>query len=339
MKILTISNLLLAAALVTANAQTPQPARPQPGTVAPSAPPQTNVAPAPRPMQPPSLTAAMISPNTVVLTIGDQKFTRAQFEALVAVLPDQLKAAAQGANKRKFVEQFAELESLAGEARRRKLDQSAEVRQMAALQMDQLLANELYKNVNATTQIDDAQLRAYYDQHKSEFEEVKASHILVRFKGSPVPLKSGQKELTDEEALAKAKDIRAKLLAGADFATLAKTESDDSGSGANGGSLGTFGHGRMVKVFEDAAFSLPVGQVSEPVKSQFGYHIIKVDERTEKKFEDVKPQIEARLKPEITRKALDDLRKSIPITIDDQYFGTAAAAPAPHAAPPAPQAK
>lgn len=337
MKILTISNLLLAAALVTASAQTP--ARPQPGTVAPSAPPQTNVAPAPRPMQPPSLTAAMISPNTVVLTIGDQKFTRAEFEALVAMLPDQLKAAAQGPNKRKFVEQFAELESLAGEARRRKLDESAEVKQMAALQMDQLLANELYKNVNATTQIDDAQLRAYYDQHKSEFEEVKASHILVRFKGSPVPLKSGQKELTDEEALAKAKDIRAKLLAGADFATLAKTESDDSGSGANGGSLGTFGHGRMVKVFEDAAFSLPVGQVSEPVKSQFGYHIIKVDERTEKKFEDVKPQIEARLKPEMTRKALDDLRKSIPITIDDQYFGTAAAAPAPHAAPPAPQSK
>src|ERR1017187_9098563 len=80
-------------------------------------------------------------------------------------------------------------------------------------------------------------------------------------------LKKDAKELTDEEALAKAQEIRKKLVDGADFATLAKAESDDAGSGANGGDLGTFGKGRMVPAFEQVAFTIAVGELSEPVKS------------------------------------------------------------------------
>src|SRR5438093_795614 len=109
-----------------------------------------------------------------------------------------------------------------------------------------------------------ADARKYYDAHKSEYERVKARHILIRFKGSPVPA-GDKKDLTEEEALAKSKALREKIAGGADFATLAKAESDDTGSGANGGDLNFFGHGQMVPAFEQVAFKLPVGEVSEPV--------------------------------------------------------------------------
>ncbi len=68
-------------------------------------------------------------------------------------------------------------------------------------------------------------------------------------------------------------------MAGADFATLAKAESDDAASAVKGGDLGTFKHGQMVAPFDQAAFSVPVGEVSEPVRLRFGYHIIKITSR------------------------------------------------------------
>jgi peptidyl-prolyl cis-trans isomerase C len=319
MKILNHLNVLLFAAAAMATAQNPAPAK---KAAAPTPAAASKIAVAPKKTAAPAAKPAVVnSSDPVVLSIGDQKMTKSQYEAFVAALPEQLRANASGPNKRKFVEQFAEMKSLAYEARRQKLDQKPEIKQIVALQTDNLLASELYKNLNSTIKVDDAAERAYFEQHKSEFEQVKASHILVRFKDSPVPAKAGQKELTEEEALAKAKEIREKLVKGANFAELAKAESDDTGSGANGGELGSFGHGQMVPQFDEAAFKLPVGQLSEPVKTQFGYHIIKVEEHASKGFEDVKPQIESRLKPELAKKAVENVKKTVPVTIDDQYFG------------------
>lgn len=259
--------------------------------------------------------------DPVVISVGNEKMTKSQFEAFVAALPEQVRAGASGPNKHKFAEQLVEVKALAYEARRRKLDQSPEVKQRIALQTDSVLASEVYRLVSADVKVDDAAVHAYYDQHKAEYDQAKASHILIRFKGSSVPLKPGQKDLTEEEALAKAKDLREKILKGGDFAAIAKAESDDAGSGPNGGTLGSFGRGRMVPAFDQAAFSLPIGEVSEPVKSPFGYHVIKVEERGIKSFEEMKPQIETQLKPELAKKALEDVRKTVPTTIDEQYFG------------------
>jgi len=315
MKAPTISTLLILSALAAAAAQNPAP---QPQTPPPPIPAAPRIAPGTANPAPPPVTVA---PDAVVLAIGDQKITRAQFEAFVAALPDQLKTAANGPQKRRFIEQYSELETLAQEARVRKLDQKPGVQQLIGLQIDQVLANQLYQDLAAGVKPDDAALKAYYDQHKSEFEEAKARHILIRFKGSPVPAKAGQKDLTDDEALAKAKDLREKIVKGADFAALAKAESDDAGSGANGGDLGSFGHGRMVKEFDQAAFSLPIGEVSEPVKSQFGYHIIQVESRGTKSIDEVKAQIEGKLKPDLTKKAVDDVKSKTKVTINDDYFG------------------
>jgi peptidyl-prolyl cis-trans isomerase C len=288
----------------------------------PPKPPTPSTSPTPAPAQAPAAAQPPVSADTVVVTVGSEKLTRAQFEELLAALPENVRAtAATQRGKRQLAEQLSEVLAIAQEARRRKLDQSPAVQQMIALQTDQVLAGVLARQVSSEKKPDEAAMHAYFDQHKSEFERVKASHILIRFKGSSAPARPGQKDLTDEEALAKAQDIRKKLMDGADFAATAKAESDDVGSGAKGGSLGTFGHGQMVPPFEKAAFTLPVNQISEPVKSQFGYHIIKVEERISKTYEEAKPDLEKQLGPQMAREALDNIRKQAQVTIDDAYFG------------------
>ncbi len=269
----------------------------------------------------PALEGASLAPDAVVLTIGDQKITRAQFESLLAALAQNGRPANTAAAKRQVAEQFGEMEALAREARKRKMDQEPGVKEMMMVQADNYLARSLAEKLSAEVKLSDTDVQSYYNTHKDEFEEAQASHILIRYKGSPVPLKPNQKDLTDQEALAKAQDIRKKLAGGADFATLAKAESDDTGSAAKGGSLGKFSHGQMVGPFDQAAFSLPVGQISEPVKTQFGYHIIKVESRISKTLEEAKPEIEKRMKPKMAQEAAEKIKQQNPITLNDTYFG------------------
>lgn len=270
--------------------------------------------PAPHLLSPPA-------PDTVVLTIGEQKITRSQFEQIISTFSAQQQAQLQSpAAKRRLAEQLADLITLAQDGRARKLDQEPAIKAQMELQADQVLAQHVYQDLMANAKPEDADLRAYYAAHKDDYEQVKARHILIRVKGSQAPAKPGEKELTDEEALAKINDLRAKILAGANFADVAKASSDDTGTAPNGGELGSFGKGRMVPQFEKAAFSQEVGKVGDPVKSPYGYHLILVEERSTKTFEEVKPEIEQKIKPELVQKAINDLKKKANVTLDDSYF-------------------
>jgi peptidyl-prolyl cis-trans isomerase C len=293
----------------------------QPGTSAPPSSP----APASPTLQAVTAPDNSVGPESPVITIGAQTITRAQFELLLQALADNGRPAKTAADKRKVAEQYADLQTMVQEARKRKLDQDAETKQMMTIQSESFLANALAKKVSDDTHFTELDLRAYYDSNKKEFEEAKASHILIRFKGSSVPLKPNEKDLTDAEALAKTLDLKKQLAGGADFATLAKAESDDVGTGAKGGELGSFKHGQMVPPFDQAAFSIPVGEVSEPVKTQFGYHLIKVESRSSKSFDDAKAQIEKDLKPKMTKEAIDQIKAHTAVTLNDAYFGGAPA--------------
>lgn len=131
-------------------------------------------------------------------------------------------------------------------------------------------------------EIKDDELKTYFEENKDslgEAEQVKASHILV----------------ADEAA---AKEIKQKLTDGADFAELAKEYSTDEGTKENGGELGFFARGTMVTEFEDVAFALPVNEISDPVKTDYGYHIIKVEEKKDAKeanFDESKAEIKETL--------------------------------------------
>jgi peptidyl-prolyl cis-trans isomerase C len=278
---------------------------------------------------------AAVDPDRVVATIGTDKMTAADFDAIVESLPPQYQAQVRGPAKRQFIEQLVMIKVLSQQALKMKVDQLPAAKTQIEFAKENILAQMAGKAMVESAKVDDAAMHKYYDEHKSDYQTVSAHHILIRFKGSPVPLKDGQKDLTEEEALAKAKELIASLKAGGDFAAAAKAESADAGSAAQGGDLGApFKRGQMVKPFEDAAFTQPVGQIGDPVKTQFGYHIIRVDKVESKSFDEVKPEIEAKLKPEIARKQMDDLKTSVGVKLDDNFFGpppppAGAAAPAP----------
>ena len=260
--------------------------------------------------------------DPVVLTIGTETITKSQFESILSGLPEQQRGQGQTpAGRRRLAEQLVELKTLAQDARNLKLDQTPRAKTLMALQADQVLANMAYQNLGNNTKPDDAAMRAFYAEHKQEWEEVSARHILIRMHGSPIPLKANQKDLTEDEALAKVKDIRAKIVAGKDFAELAKTESDDTGNSQTGGDLGSFSKGRMVAEFEKVTFALEVGKLSDPVKTQFGYHLIRVDAHSTKSFEEVQAEIAQKLKPDMARKGLAALKEKTPSVYDEGYFG------------------
>ena len=130
------------------------------------------------------------------------------------------------------------------------------------------------------------EIASYFEENKSNYvtaEERSASHILISID-----------DTSESEALAQAEDIRKQIDEGAEFSDLASDYSDDPGSASNGGSLGFFAKGAMVPEFEQSVFSMVQGEISEPVKSDFGYHIIRLDE----------------IKPE-AGKALDEVQDEI----------------------------
>ena len=150
--------------------------------------------------------------------------------------------------------------------------------------------------IAAQVKLDPAEVKQAYEANASHYttnEERRASHILIA-------VKSDASDAEKAAAKQKAEEIAAKARAKPDsFAELAKTYSQDPGSSAQGGDLGAFSRGAMVKPFEDAVFSAQVGDIVGPVKTDFGYHVIKVTGITPphvQSFDEVKPRIEAELK-------------------------------------------
>ena len=148
----------------------------------------------------------------------------------------------------------------------------------------QALAGKIQEAIAPTPTIDQA--RAYYEENRSNFAAVCVSHIFASAERGP------------EEARARIDELAGQLAAGADFRVLAAEQSDDPSAAAESGSLGCQARGNLLPAFEQAAFALPVGQVSEPVETDVGFHLILVDERRELPFEEVQDQVLATLEGE-----------------------------------------
>jgi len=130
-------------------------------------------------------------------------------------------------------------------------------------------------------QVDEATLKAAFAARKGDTTEFKARHILFKAEG----------DAQFQEATAKAKLLRERLVKGQDFAKAAEELSEDPSAKGNGGDLGWFNASKMVKPFSDAAATLKPGEISQPVRTQFGVHLIKLEGRREKKFEDLKAEL------------------------------------------------
>lgn len=153
----------------------------------------------------------------------------------------------------------------------------------------------------------------YYDENSANFEQACVSHILASTDGA-----------TPEEAKARIDGIAARIAAGEDFTALATTENQDTAAAAAGGDLQCGGRGRFVKEFDDEVFRLPAGQVSQPVQTEFGWHLILVRERSVPSFAEVQPQIQQDLQQEAAANIGNYLSKATcEATVDvDPRFGS-----------------
>ncbi|TCT06025.1 peptidylprolyl isomerase [Aquabacter spiritensis] len=292
---------LSALAAGAAMAQTPAPAAPaaKGAPAKPAAPAAANPAAAADP---------------VVATVNGQPIRASELALAEEDIGPGLPPQVQPDQRRDYVLSFlTDMTLLAQAAQAQKLDQSPAFQQRLAYARTKALMEALMMAEAEKAVTEEAKRKTYEEfvaANKPE-TEVRARHILV-----------------DDEA--KAKEIAAKAKAGADFATLAKENSKDSAE--DGGDLGYFTKEQMVPEFADAAFKLDKGQVSDPVKSQFGWHIIKVEDKREKPvptYDQVADQIDQYL----VRKAQTDLVTKL--RADAKVEKTAAA---PAAAPAAPAA-
>lgn len=242
----------------------------------------------------------------VLAVINGENLTQLHFDQFIQQYSPQMRARAER-EKGRFMRELVLQELLAQEGRRLKVDQDPATQIRLRNQMNNIIARAaVQKSVEENSGITDERLQAHYEANKDQYQEgesVTASHILVK---------------TENEA----KAIVGELKAGKDFAELAKEKSTGP-SGPQGGSLGKFSRGRMVPPFEKAAFALKAGEVSEPVKTRFGWHVIKVTERSDGKqqdFEQAKEAINKALVSEYIQAMIQGLQDKATIEIKNPDY-------------------
>ena len=241
--------------------------------------------------------------DDVVAKIGDRKITISEFNKMLGYLDSEKQKIIEKNPqlKENVLQQYIQGIVISKLAKKKGFDKNPELKEQLELLKDNIIAIEyLKKEVTNKVEVSEEDVKAYYESHKDEFktpEMVRSRHILI--KTDPSASDNDKKKAKE-----KAEEILKKIKAGEDFAKLASDVSDDTGSKPKGGELGFFPKGRMVKSFEDAAFSLKPGEVSGIVETQFGYHIIKVEEKKEpgmEPFDTAKEKIKQKLLQERTK--------------------------------------
>jgi len=255
---------------------------------------------------------AAVQPETVVATVAGSPITEADLSFAAEDLAQELQQMPPEQRKAFLLRVLIDMKVMAKAGADAGMADTPLFKQRLQYLEDRSLRRAYFAEKIAASVTEQA-LRAQYDKLVADFkptEEIRASHILVP---------------TEEEA----KAIKAQLDDGADFATLAKEKSIDPGA-ANGGDLGFFSKGMMVAPFEEAAYGLTeIGQVSEPVQSQFGWHIIRLEEKRESSppaFEKVAPQLQQQLLMTTFDDTVAKLMDGVDIDIPDANLAAAVAA-------------
>jgi peptidyl-prolyl cis-trans isomerase C len=232
--------------------------------------------------------------DKVIAKVNGKTITEADMRLAEAEIGSDLGSLPPATRRRVLVEFLIENQLFADAAEGQKLASGAAFNERMQYWRRRSLRDSYFDTTVKDT-VSDADARKFYDAQiggKTGEEEVRARHILV-------------------ESKEKAREVFEKLAHGSDFAALAKEYSKDPGSKDQGGELGFFARGQMVPQFEEAAFKLQKGEVSEPFQSQFGWHIVRVDERRQRAappFEAVKDRLVAAMIHKKAQQIAGDLR-------------------------------
>lgn len=259
------------------------------------------VAPLAAQTQAPVLPGPAGGEDTIVARVDGQPIRRSDVLSFQRSLPAQFQQVPIEALLEPIVERLVSQKLLVADGRKKNLQTDAEVRQRLT-QFEDRVIQEVLLNRLLADKVNDAALRTRYAAYQKENpgkEEVRASHILVNSE-------------------AQAKEILTALKGGADFGKLASEKSIDPAGKSSGGDLGYFGKDEMVPEFAEAAFAMKAGDTSAaPVKTQFGWHVIRVaDRRTvAESFEEVRERLSSEMSQEIMQSYVEGLRKTAKVEL------------------------
>jgi len=263
-------------------------------------------------------------PPDLLVKIGDKVITKREFDARIMGLPEELQNRLKTEQQKiVYLDSLVQAELLAREAQSQRINQETAIAVRIEDQTITLLAQEYMRRQFAKLPvITEQDIEKYYNDHKAELvvpPMVRAQHILIRVDG-----KAKQEEVT--AAYNKINDIRRDAEHGADFGNLAEKYTEDTTNKANRGDTGFFTRDRVIPEISQQAFNMKVGEISQPVKSALGYHLIKVNEKTAGKqltLEEATPRIRAfqenTQKQELLKKEVERLKtKYRPVTYPEK---------------------
>lgn len=249
-------------------------------------------------------------PKGAVATIGDEAITKESFQASIETLPPQWKARAGTPSGRKqILEHQVRSQLIELEAKDRGIDQRPDVKYQVEQAVQRILLQELMKEWQKEFKIPDEELNNYFLQNKTKFEEpekFRAQHVLIKVEENASPAEV-------ERARQKALAARKRIVGGEPFEKVAK-EVSEGPAAANGGDLGYVERGRFHEKFEAVALGLKQDEISEPVRTPFGWHVIRlVDVRAAqgKSFEEVKDEIRNEIMPRKRQEAFEAFMASL----------------------------
>lgn len=248
--------------------------------------------------------SGMASAATEIAKIGAKSITDADLKNLVGNVSEGQKAQINSDPdiKSRMVDNLVVEELFVQEAEKSGVSKDKDFQNALERARRQILAQR-YLQKSVQPKVNDAGVKSFFDKNKARYsqDEVHAQHVLLK-----------------EEA--EAKEVYEKAKKGEDFETLAKKYSKDPSAAQNGGDLGFFTRSRMVPQFADKAFSMKKGEISEPVKSPFGWHVIKmIESRAGKpvKFDEIKEQVKSDFQNESINDLIASLKKSNKVVVHD----------------------
>jgi peptidyl-prolyl cis-trans isomerase C len=267
------------------------------------------------PMRAPSATSLDESTKSdkVVMHVNGEPVTERELFLFLNEAPPQMQAFLATGARDQLAAEFVKLKVLEQEGKRLGAEKSRDFRGRLAYERLKETAGFALQSIAKTAT--DAALRAEYEKELGNLDSMELSHILIAFEGGAVPPRAG-KPPTEAAAMKKAVDIEARLKKGADFAKTAAAESDDRQSGEQGGMLGNLPRTSLPPKLANIAFNLKPGEISAPVKSEFGIHIFKAGERRRQSFDAMK----SRLQEKFVLSEVERLRKAAKVELDPKYF-------------------
>lgn len=262
---------------------------------------------------------AAVGNDKVVMRVNGEAVTEREFDAVVRSAPDQMRTyyATEG-GRRALADQLVKLKALEQEARKLGAENDAEVRSQLDLDRANIMAGYALRKLVGTPT--DAELKQEYAKNKENFSATSLSHILIAYKGGAVPARAGEAP-PPAAAMEKARRVVATLRKGANFAATAMVESDDAESAERGGDLGPIAPDQLPQELGRAVVRLKPGEISDPVQSRFGIHILRVSERQTQPLERVKDALQQKIQQEKMNATLERLQKSAKVELDPGFFG------------------